>query len=144
ARMGAPIDSVGRDKLLVSRLAELTKGEPLLLRFYAEDLWLKNADRSPITLATLDGMRPGFGPYFKAWLQDQGGVAANVGAQVDPRTTDATLAILGYAKGALSGDDLLAIGAAGFPNLSWRLVAKPHVAPFRRFVIGDGSDAFPY
>src|SRR5215510_13761643 len=89
-------------------------------------------------------MQPGFGPYFKAWLQDQGGVAADTGAQIDPRTTDATLAILGFAKGALTGNDLLAVGTAGFPQLPWRLTARPHVAPFRRFVIGDGSEAFPY
>jgi hypothetical protein len=143
-KIWAPIDVVGRDRMLVARLADLTEGEPLLLRFYAEDLWLKAGDQSPITLTVLNKMQRGFGPYFKAWLQDQGGVAADVGAEIDPRTTDATLAILGFAKGALTGKDLLGIGAAGFPNLPWRLVAKHHVAPFRRFVIGDGSDASPY
>ncbi len=142
--MGTPIDVVGRDRPLVTRLTELTEGEPLLLRFYAEDLWLKTSVMSPITLDVLNSMQPGFGPYFKAWLQDQGGVAADVGAKTDPRTTDATLAILGFAKGALTSKDLLGIAAAGFPTLPWRLIAKPHVAPFRRFVIGDGSDDFPY
>ncbi len=147
ARMGAPIEPVGRDRPLLTRLAALTEGEPLLLRFYAEDLWLKTSARSPITLDVLDNMQPGFGPYFKTWLQDQGGVAADAGMQVDRNTTDATLAILGFAKGALTGKDLLAICHAGFPDIPksyWRLVAKPHVAPFRRFVIGDGSDDFPY
>src|SRR5262249_37073474 len=67
--MGAPIDVVGRDKELVTRLAALTEGEPLLLRFYAEDLWLNSRDKGPITLAVLDKMQPGFGAYFKAWLQ---------------------------------------------------------------------------
>jgi hypothetical protein len=143
-RMGAPIEPVGRDRPLVTRLAELTEGEPLLLRFYAEDLWLKTSARSPITLDVLDNMQPGFGPYFKTWLQDQGGVAADAGTQVDANTTDAVLAILGFAKGALTAKDLLGVAAAGFPTLPWRLVAKPHVAPFRRFAIGDGSDDFPY
>jgi hypothetical protein len=155
ARMGAPIDAVGRDWTLVQRLAVLTEGEPLLLRFYAEDLWLKTADRRPITLYALETMQPGLGPYFEAWLHAQGGVegpqgqgdaGVGTGTEVDPRTTDATLAILGFARGPLPGNDLLAIGGAGFPDLSrdWRLVASPHVATFRRFVIGDGSDKFPY
>ncbi|MBS0242665.1 MAG: NACHT domain-containing protein, partial [Proteobacteria bacterium] len=142
--MDAPIDAVGRDRALVNRLTELTEGEPLLLRFYAEDLWLKTIARSPITLDVLNGMKPGFGPYFKTWLQDQGGVASDLGAHVDLRTTDAALAILGFAKGALTGKDLLGVAAAGFPTLLWRLIAKPHIAPFRRFVIGDGSYEFPY
>ncbi len=143
-RMGGPIADVGRDSALVDRLVTLTEGQPLLLRFYAEDLWRKTGEQVPITRAMLDNMQPGFGPYFKAWLQDQGGIAADIGAQVDPRTTDATLAILGFAKGALTGNDLLGIGAAGFPKLPWRLMGAPHVAVFRRFVIGDGTDAFPY
>jgi NACHT domain len=143
-KMAAPIDVAGRDKGLVTQLASLTEGEPLLLRFYAEDLWLKSVDEGPISLAALDGMEPGFGPYFKAWLQDQGGLVAEGGSQVDPRTTDATLAILGFACSGLTGRDLLDVGAAGWPNLPWRLQARPHVVPFRRFIIGDGSKEFPY
>jgi hypothetical protein len=147
-RMGAPI--VATNWALVTKLSELTEGEPLLLRFYAEDLWLKSSEEGPVTLAALDGMQPGIGPYFKAWLQDQGGLlneqpsgATHSSTQIDPRTIHPALAVLGYAKGPLTGNELIAICGAGFPKLPWWSVAKPHVAPFRRFVIGNGDD-YPF
>src|SRR5208337_1699998 len=38
-KLGAPADELANDRALVRRLAVLTLGEPLLVRFYAEDLW---------------------------------------------------------------------------------------------------------
>ena len=38
-KLGAPVDVLTREPGLVERLAQLTEGEPLLVRYYAEDLW---------------------------------------------------------------------------------------------------------
>lgn len=142
--MGAPIDFVGRDAALVNRLVVLTEGEPLLLRFYAEDLWMKTTARSPVTRATLDSMQPGFRAYFKEWLGFQGGITSEASAGIDARTTEATMAVLGFAKGPLTSLELLDIARSGFPDLNWRLTAKAHMQPMRRFVVGDGTASFPF
>lgn len=38
-KLGAPIDVLARRRAIINCLAELTEGEPLVVRFYAEDLW---------------------------------------------------------------------------------------------------------
>jgi hypothetical protein len=142
--MGAPVDVIGRDKALVARLAVLTQGEPLLLRFYAEDLWTKASSQTPITRDTLDSLQPGFAAYFKEWVGFQGGITPASGVGLDPRTVEATMAVIGFAKGPLEAKDLLDICRTAFPNLPWRLIAKPHIESLRRFIIGDGSLRAPY
>ena len=63
-KLGAPLDVVAADPGLLTRLAELTNGEPLLVRFYALDLWAKGKEAAHITRADLDSMKPGFTAYF--------------------------------------------------------------------------------
>src|SRR5262249_28760714 len=38
-KLGAPVDILAREREVVDRLAVLTEGEPLLVRYYATDLW---------------------------------------------------------------------------------------------------------
>jgi len=38
-KLGAPMDVLARERTIVNRLSTLTEGEPILVRYYAEDLW---------------------------------------------------------------------------------------------------------
>jgi hypothetical protein len=144
-QMGAPLDLAGTDRHIVRRLLELTVGEPLLLRFYAEDLWGRVRVGTPVTLDRLDAITPGFAGYFKTWIEQyQGGPAAAGGKGIDCRTVEPALAIFGFAAGPLTGTDFLEIAQAGFPSLPWEVSARKHVQPFQRFLIGNGTSEHPY
>jgi TIR domain len=62
--MGAPTDVLASRLDLVDRLYDLAEGEPLVLRYYAEDIWGMGAAAPRLTLDDLAQMRPGLGPYF--------------------------------------------------------------------------------
>ena len=59
-RLGAPMDIVAGEPGLVERLATLTEGEPLLVRFYCTDLWDSSLDGTRITKADIETLKPGF------------------------------------------------------------------------------------
>jgi hypothetical protein len=42
SKLVAPTDVLARERKIIDRLCELTEGEPILVRYYAEDLWLKS------------------------------------------------------------------------------------------------------
>jgi nucleoside phosphorylase/uncharacterized tellurite resistance protein B-like protein len=140
--MGSPVDVLGGDRSLICRLSKLSEGEPLLLRFYAEDLWHKSSEGSAITRDELDRMEPGFHAYFRRWIGYQKGLVAK--GDPDGRTIQAALGILGFAKGPLDGRDLIGLFVASFPGLPSPLTSQPLIASLRRFVIGDGSRWAPY
>lgn len=136
--MGAPLDVAGSDPEVVTRLAQLTQGEPLLLYYYALDLWQKGSTVTRITRQDLDRLAPGFGPYFDRWLENQRRAWREAGEQVDQHDVDAVLMILAYACGPLEGSDLIALVAQLRQDDS-NLVPAQLLDPLRRFVIGDGS-----
>ena len=142
--MGAPVDLIGKDQVLVHRLAELTEGEPLLLRYYAEDLWRKTSDGTAITMADLDHLKPGFGAYFQRWLELQEEHWRSAGENIDRDTIDAALAVLAFAKGPLEAKDMLVLIKATSPAVTCPRRAKSLLWPLRRFVVGDGSRVTPY
>ena len=142
-KMGAPIDVIGSAPALVTRLTELTEGEPLLLRLYAEDLWRKTSDGAAITQADLDQLKPGFAPYFARWLELQERQWRQAGKRFNRDTIDPLLAILGVAKGPLCGPDLLALLKSIFPERRCPSTSQSLLEPLRRFVIGDGQE-LPY
>jgi len=59
-KLGAPVDVLTREPGLVERLTELTEGEPLLVRYYAEDLWSESSKGARISRADLDLLKRGF------------------------------------------------------------------------------------
>jgi hypothetical protein len=70
-KLGAPTDVFARERTIVTRLSALTEGEPILVRFYAEDLWQLGQERARITPTDLANLQPGFGSYFERWLSYQ-------------------------------------------------------------------------
>jgi hypothetical protein len=136
--MGAPLDIVATDRNLVLRLAELTEGEPLLVGFYATDLWRRGESATPVTRADLDALRPGFGAYFDRWLTNQQTAWRAAGEHVNQRDVDAVLMILAFAYGPLQGTDLLAL-ARRFPETTPALLSRQLLEPLRRFIVGSGG-----
>jgi hypothetical protein len=57
-RLGAPSDIATGQPGLVGRLATLTEGEPLLVRFYCADLWDGSSEGAHITAADLETLTP--------------------------------------------------------------------------------------
>jgi hypothetical protein len=138
ARLGAPMAAVSRDRALVERLAQLTEGEPLLLRLYAEDLWQLCAEAQPITTAELDTLEPGFGPYLTRWLEAQQRLWTTETQSLDQVAVDAVLLVLAVALGPLEADDLLEL--VGDLRAERSTLAVGHLLkPLRRFVMGRGD-----
>jgi hypothetical protein len=137
-RLGAPMDIVAHEPGLVERLATLTEGEPLLVRFYCADLWDRSLEGARITAADLDTLKPGFGSYFERWLEHQEQLWNQEGAAVDGDKVDRVLLILAYALGRLPEADLLALMKEVHGDTSLAF-ADRLLRPLRRFVMGDGK-----
>jgi hypothetical protein len=55
---------------IVDKLHFLSDGGPLLLKFYAEDLW-SSQDGSPLRIEDLQDMEPSWWGYFSDWMVRQ-------------------------------------------------------------------------
>ncbi len=142
-QMGAPVDIVATEPELVRRLAELTEGEPLTLRFYAEDLWKKAKGGVVISRADLDQMKPGLAPYIDRWFELQACQWDKEKQSFDLGNLDRVLSILSAARGPLHGEDLTALFCSTFPDVNCPPTSRQLLGPLRRFVIGDGQE-MPY
>ncbi len=119
------------------RLSALTRGEPLLLRFHAEDL-LEQAPLQADALELLKDVAPGLSGYFDHWwsLQREAWIKEGISPDVD--RLNAHLGVMACAFGSLGADDLGRIveTAHGYrPGADMRET----LWPLRRFVIGDGQ-----
>ena len=131
-KMGAPTNVLASRPAIVERLRELAEGEPLVLRYYAEDIWGMGEAAPRLTIGDLAQMRPGFGAYFERWLDDQKRLWG--GTERTPRV-DAILAILACAHGRLQGADLRALLTEGGETVvGGRFLEQ--LKPIQRFVIG--------
>ena len=142
-KMGTPTDIVAADPILAKRFFGLTLGEPLLLRYYAEDLWQMGSEVAHVKRADLDSSKPGFGVYFDRWLEHQQKAWREAEEAVDEETVDLVLIILAIAYAPLEGADLCQlINRLRKDNRIFnpqRLLAR-----MKRFVIGDGSERNGY
>lgn len=122
--MGAPTESNSEN--IVNELFRVTQGDPLLLRFYAEDI---AEDSGAANLRSLRKVQPGLDAYFKLWLEQMD--------MSDREAANSALAVLACAHGPLDSD--------GLTHLSRVLFGRQMIAPLatlkplRRFVWGDGS-----
>jgi hypothetical protein len=142
-KLGAPIDVFTRQPGLVERLAELTGGEPLLVRYYSEDLWSHSSKGARISPSDLDLLKPGFDSYFKRWFELQERLWKEEGDRFNLVQVDGVLSVLAFALGPLPQADLLPLmeyihGVRG-------LVAVDRLLePLRRWVFGSGQSNVGY
>ncbi len=136
-KLGAPTDVLARQRDIVDRLCGLTEGEPILVRYYAEDLWQLGQQRARIVIGDLESLNPGFGSYFERWLSHQERLWAEEGQSIDRLDVDRALSILAFALGPLASRDLLDLMSEIHEAAS--LLSEHHLLqPLRRFVIGNG------
>src|SRR5262249_15369297 len=135
SKMGAPTDVLASRPDIVDRLHELVEGEPLVLRYYAEDIWGRGQGGLRLTIDDLAQIRPGLGAYFERWLNEQELLWIGTEDSVDRRHVDAILAILACAHSRLKETDLRALLAErGEATAGGRFLEQ--VKPIQRFVIG--------
>jgi hypothetical protein len=143
-KLGAPVAGLAVSPSLVRQLVTLTEGDPLVLRYYSEDLWtLAREVGTRITEADLTTLKPGFGEYFNRWLAHQRKAWNEAGDAVDLRAVDALLMALSFAHGPLEATDLVAL-LRHFPSGREILHIQHVLEPLRRFVIGNGQPEHGY
>ena len=125
---------------LPSRLHYLTGGEPLLLRFYVEDLWGKSGSSQRLNISDLDAIKPGLAGYFENWLEEQQAIWRSEGkAQNEIDRLYVYLAILACAHAPLAPEYLAELARrVGRVDHGFRLADSLY--PIRRFVIGKSDN----
>lgn len=137
AKLGGALARLSKDPAILGRLHELTEGEPLLVRFYAEDLRKHAQSGTRITLSLLEGLKPGFESYFETWLANLSAQWEAENIKVDLNDIDAVFSILAYAYGPLEANDLISLLQCIYGN-SGLVTEHRLLEPLRRFVIGNG------
>jgi hypothetical protein len=142
-KFGAPTDLMARQRRIVHRLSELTQGDPLLVRFYAEDLWQLGQQHASLTIGDLEGLRPGFGSYFDKWLSYQDRLWDDEGLKIAREELDRVLSILAFALGPFESRDLLGLMQELYQRDD--LVSEHRLLqPLRRFIRGNGRPGSGY
>jgi hypothetical protein len=137
-KTGVNLDVQGRDHPIVAQLAALTEREPLLVRFYAEDLWEIRERGARITKDDLVRLKPGFQSYFEQWMGHQEELWAKEGLHVDHSDIEKVLSILAFAIGPLTSEELLELIRTVYHNKTF-FVEHRLLQSLRRFVIGGGQ-----
>jgi hypothetical protein len=140
-KSGGLVDALASRPEIIDRLYILSQGEPLLLRFYVEDLWGTPA-LERLQPSDLDRLQPGFFGYFADWLRRQREAwKSEIACRKAEEEVLAYLSVLACAQGPLLADEL--------SDLTHRAhgVAKPlrtadELHAVRRFVVGTGRGSF--
>jgi hypothetical protein len=135
--MEFPIAPLSEDVDIINELYRLTeKGDSLLLHLYVNDLRKMGVDAARLRPQDLQNLEPGFGAYFKRWLDEQRDEWKATGVQVNDALLNTILAILATAFGPLKLRDLEELVQRIYPgNYIFNVTL---VEPLRRFILGDG------
>jgi hypothetical protein len=106
---GAPKDVIASRPEIISRLHELSEGEPLVLKYYVEALWSNSPQKTHLTIDELNELQPGFGSFFHRSLAEQERLWKESGRLLVRENVDAILAVLACAHGVVKNEDLLAL-----------------------------------
>jgi hypothetical protein len=135
-RAGAPVEMLAARAEVIQKLYELTSGEPLLLRYYVEDLWKRGDEAGRLTVEALNNFKPGFEEYFRNWLaRRQHDVWEEEKVQYDSPTLNTYLVVLACAYGRLTAEELGEV-AGRLHDIPVSFRAESALRPLRRFVIG--------
>lgn len=137
-KMGNPLDVLATKIDVVTRLHELSEGDPLLVRLYVEALLPHGVQMATFTPEDLLLLKPGIKAFFDRWFEEQKKLwnASGLTTAVRDNAVNSLLNLCALAKGPLSRDDLLALASNELPNgatIDWAAVT------LNRFIIGDGS-----
>jgi hypothetical protein len=137
-KTGAPV--LASRPEIIDRIYKLSKGEPLLLRLYAEDLSKRDAEAARLTIQDLDRIKPGISGYFDDWMRrqrDAWRLERKEGVVIDEETLKVYLAVLACAYGPLTAEELGEL-VRQVHGLAPGFRVEDALDPLRRFVIGVG------
>ena len=138
--MGDPLAGLADQERLVRRLHVLSDGgDPLLVRLYVEALRGEGERAAFLKPEDLDGLKPGLGPYFKAWFAAQDRVWRAQGREPLREREDVVrfFHTLACAFGPLSREDVAEVAG---PPLDQGARLEQVAADVGRWVLGDGRE----
>jgi hypothetical protein len=135
---GRPVDALASRPEAVQKLYDSSKGEPLLLHLYIEDLVKQKGRTGELEIKDIKQLAPSLNAYFKQWWRSMHDSWKQEGAQMDEEKLKAYLAVLACAHGRLTSEELggLVERAHGFAP---GLCVEDTLEPLRRFIIGKGK-----
>ncbi len=134
SQMGNPLDALATKIDLISRLYELSAGDPLLVRLYVEALLPQGAQAATLTPDDLAKLQPGLEAYFKRWFEEQQKLWG-AAKPLQDKTVRGLLNLCAAALGPLKKDDVLALAPDIVEDSG---LLDEAVATVNRFIIGDG------
>lgn len=141
-RVADVLDQLATCEVVLTQLARVGEGEPLLLRFQVEmllDRLLAGGDARSAT-ATLEGLEPGYHGVFRRWLEEEEKRTRQRGDQWHAQRVGCLLAILARAEGPLRFGDLAELQRLA--RRSQEALAVEAFEPLRRFVVGDANRGY--
>lgn len=130
--MGCPLDSLSRRVDIVSKLHYLSKGDPLLVNLYVEDLWSRGELASRLQPEDLENIQPGYEGYFDRWWSDQKKLWGKE-APFQKKNVQLVFSLLSGSIGGLTKDDIQALDKDSDLN---SLIIEDALEVLNRFVIG--------
>ena len=137
-----PLATECTNQEIIETIYSLSEGEPVLIRYFIEDLIDQIEQKGVINLDTLKNQKSGFAGYFQMWMNQQIKIWEKEGVEINNTTLNYLLAALATALGPLSHRDL---------HLLFEEIQKVDpilnaysLNPLRRFVMGAGTEDFGY
>lgn len=142
SQLGRRAKSLAKNDKVLKDLVKVTGGDPILVRFYAEELASHPRTGAALEPEELGRITPGLDGYFTHWMEAQKW-DREAKQQVNQDDIWAALAILSFARGPLPARDFLQLFAAihkrSTPPTEYYLLQ-----PLKRFVIGNGDPEHGY
>lgn len=135
-RMGPPLDALGAREEIVGALHTITRGDPLLVHLYVNDLAGRGAGVAGLEASELAAIDRGFHGYFARWWSEQEQLWEQQRRPQDRPLVQAVLDTLSAALGPLSIEELAALLPPAL-NANTRSIEKS-IRVLSRFLVGDG------
>ena len=137
--MGDPLAGLATDVDIPQELLRLTEGEPLLIRWYVEDLQARGEEAARLRPEQLQEIEPSYRGYFQRWFAEEERRRREGPQSLDRALLDQILALLAVAKGPLRSADLAELVRVLRDDPGF-LLSNDALAPLARFVLGDGRE----
>ena len=136
--MGQPFNILGKKEGIVAKLHHLTKGDPLLVELYVNDL-KRQEDVVSLRPEDLDQFKPGYQGYFDKWWDDQKKLFKDK-QPLKEKLVRSIMQILIIALGPLKTEDIQTLlQISGQDDVDGFLISES-IEPLSRFLIGDGDE----
>lgn len=134
--MGCPLDVLGKRADIISEIYRLSEGDPLLIRLYVDDLWIRGSEVNRLEPRDLSKNAPGLNGYFKRWWDDQRKLWGEK-APLQGKSVQTVLNLLATAIGPLSKEDLITLSDLSLEINTFTIDGV--LSPLARFITGDGD-----